>query len=333
MTNLTFPSTLAGALKSAELVLALVPEKQLKAGWLGESVAQPWCAILEKAAQQEEAGPAGKTLVMVNPGKGPERIVLGILPDEVSRHNCPARADAVYVAACAAGLLGKTAAVITCLDEEAHALPVARALARALPLYSRTSKKPGNGKKNAARKGKPKVAFFAMDRAGCAVVVLEAGPRGRGAQPLGGRARGHAHRGDDDRGLREGGAQGRPRPRARTRQGDHGPRAAREGPGRHPRRGPHRDGRAPPRPDRVPTAEGEAPHRPGRQGRRLRHRRSLAEADGEHERHEVRHGRGGRRRGRHAGARRSQGPDVGDLRRSPWPRTPSARRRTAPTTS
>jgi probable aminopeptidase NPEPL1 len=173
VTHIAFPSTLPSALRGAETVLVLVPEKPLKAGWLGEALAQPWAVVLEKAAAKEEAGPQGKTLVLVNPEKGPERIVLGILPDAVSRHNCPARADAVYTAAAAAGLSGKTAAVIACLDEEAHALPVARALARALPLFSRTSKKPGNGKKDGARKHKPKVAFFAMDREGCAVALAK----------------------------------------------------------------------------------------------------------------------------------------------------------------
>ena len=173
MTHLAFPSTLPNALRGAETVLVLVPEKPLKAGWLGEALAQPWAVVLEKAAAKEEAGPQGKTLVLVNPEKGPERIVLGILPDTVSRHNCPARADAVHAAAAAAGLSGKTAAVIACLDEEAHALPVARAVARALPLFSRTSKKPGSDEKDEAQRRKPKVAFFAMDREGCAVALAK----------------------------------------------------------------------------------------------------------------------------------------------------------------
>ena len=73
MTNLVFPTTLAGALRGAETVLALVPQASLKAGWLGEAVAQPWCEVLEKAGADEEAGPQGKTLVLVNPGKGPTR--------------------------------------------------------------------------------------------------------------------------------------------------------------------------------------------------------------------------------------------------------------------
>ncbi len=169
MTNIAFPTTLGGALRGAETVLVLVPEKRLKAGWLGEALAQPWCAVLEKAAAKEEAGPRGKTLVLVNPGKGPDRIVLGLLPDRVSRHNSPARADAVFTAAAAARLVGKNAAVIACLDEDAHGLPVARAVARALPLYSRATKKPRPGGKGAARRRKPKVAFFAMDREGVAV--------------------------------------------------------------------------------------------------------------------------------------------------------------------
>ncbi len=154
MTTLAFPTTLARALKGADLVLVLVPEGAWKDGWAAKALEVPWLPILEKAGEvAEAAGPTGKVVASVNPGEGPSKIVLGLLPESVSRHNAPSRAEFVATAAAAAGLNGKNACVLAALDDDRHALPVARAVARTLPLFSQKSKNPG-GKKSQAPPGR-----------------------------------------------------------------------------------------------------------------------------------------------------------------------------------
>ena len=97
---------------------------------------------MARAAKETEAGPKGATVSTLNPEgtpekpQGPRKIVLGVLPDEGSRHNAPSRAEAAAVAAAAAGLPGKGAAVIVCVEDPAHALPLAAAVGRSLPRYS-----------------------------------------------------------------------------------------------------------------------------------------------------------------------------------------------------
>ena len=74
--------------------------------------------------------------------------MLGVLPDEVSRHNNPARGIAIDGLMKAAEIGAGTTAVVVCLEEDDHAMPVARAVSRMLPLYSRAT---GKKKKQTVR--------------------------------------------------------------------------------------------------------------------------------------------------------------------------------------
>ena len=161
MPDLAFPTTVPATLKGAEALLLLVPEAQAKAGWIRRTFEADWIDLVEKALREKSAGPSGRIVSMVNPGEGPERIVVGLLPDKVSRHNAPARPETVAVAAQAIDPTAQPTAVFACVEEADHALAVARAVMRAAPLYSRRT---GNGNGNG--KGKPKkkrLAFLALD--------------------------------------------------------------------------------------------------------------------------------------------------------------------------
>lgn len=143
MTDLIFARTAAAAIKGADAVLFLAPERQMKDGWLERVTSAPWRRLLDPAAADTAAGSNGKFVAAQNPDAGPRRLMLGVLPDTVTRHNAPARSVA------ADGLLqsaelgtGKTA-VILCLEEKEHALPLARAVGRMLPEYSRATEKGG----------------------------------------------------------------------------------------------------------------------------------------------------------------------------------------------
>jgi probable aminopeptidase NPEPL1 len=158
MTEFLFAKTPAKAVEGKDVVLLLAPERRLRAGWIEKTLkGLAWTRLLERAARETDAGPKGTTVTALNPVGKPTKIVLGVLPNAGSRHNSPARAEAANAAAQAAGLVGKGAGVIVCLEDRAHALALAAAVARCVPVFTRAT----------GRKDKPgPVAFAAADPQG-----------------------------------------------------------------------------------------------------------------------------------------------------------------------
>ncbi len=143
MSELRFARTASAALKGATTAVFIAPERRLQKGWLKRAADAPWARLLARAAASTAAGPRGKVICAQNPDAGPEALWLGVLPNDVSRHNCPARSafadDLMRKVEAGAG----TMAVILCVEKPAHALPLARAIGRALPEYSRATGKNG----------------------------------------------------------------------------------------------------------------------------------------------------------------------------------------------
>lgn len=163
MTKLVFAKSVAAALEGKDVVLLLAPERRFKEGWIRRALPDvAWTRLVERAAKETEAGPKGTSVSTLNPEGSPTKIVLGVLPDQGSRHNSPSRAEAAAVAAAGAGLVGKGAAVVVCLEEPGHALALASAVARALPLFSRAT-----GKKDQPGP----VSFVAVDPKGQATLL------------------------------------------------------------------------------------------------------------------------------------------------------------------
>jgi probable aminopeptidase NPEPL1 len=142
-----FAKSPAKAVEGKDVVLLLAPQRRLREGWIGKTLkGLAWTRFLDRAARETEAGPKGTTVTAQNPEGKPTRIVLGVLPDAGSRHNSPTRAEAANAAAQAACLVGKGAAVIVCLEDPAHALALAAAVARSVPVFTRaTSRKEAPG--------------------------------------------------------------------------------------------------------------------------------------------------------------------------------------------
>jgi probable aminopeptidase NPEPL1 len=161
LAELSYPATLEKALKGADTVLLLAPQKQWRAGWLEKVVKAPWRRLVERAAKESEAGAKGTTIATLNPDGLPRKVVLAVLPDRVSRHNSPTRGEAAFAAATSACLNGKGGAVIACLEDPAHGLATALAVARALPRFTRQTATKEDGKRT--------VAYFAADPKGVAV--------------------------------------------------------------------------------------------------------------------------------------------------------------------
>ncbi len=141
MVNLRYAASASAALKGAETVLVVASQRALRKGWLTKAIDAPWTDLLKRAAKQTDAGPTGTSVSAVNPGRGPKKIVLAVLPNERSRHNCPARPEAIATAVAGPRLVGKPSAVIACAEEADHVLAIARAVGRMLPTYSRKSAK------------------------------------------------------------------------------------------------------------------------------------------------------------------------------------------------
>ena len=142
MTDFLFAKSPAAALEGKEVVLVLAPEKRLKEGWLGRALkGVAWTRLIDRAARETDAGSKGTTVTTLNPDGAPAKVVLGVLPDAGSRHNSPTRAEAALASAQAAGLTGKGAAVIACVEERSHALALAAAVARAVPVFTRATGK------------------------------------------------------------------------------------------------------------------------------------------------------------------------------------------------
>jgi probable aminopeptidase NPEPL1 len=167
--ELRFARTAAAAVRGANQVLLLAPEGRLRKGWLQRAVHAPWTHLLARAAREDGAGARGTLVVAQNPDAGPQRVMLGILPDASARSNCPARSLLADELIAKAELGEGTSAVIALAEKPGHVLPLARALARAWPEYTRSSKT----RKATARflalapDGAPRV----LDRAGRAVVT------------------------------------------------------------------------------------------------------------------------------------------------------------------
>ncbi len=133
MTQLAFASTPP----TAPVMLFCGPKDRLAAGELAEllpaGAEAVWSHMLDGLSTGDDGSSTGTWL-----GDGPVRQAVAIaLPTVCSRHNHPARPDAIT------GLIGKKlpkksdATVVFALDKGAHAYAAGCAVARALPRYSR----------------------------------------------------------------------------------------------------------------------------------------------------------------------------------------------------
>ncbi len=102
-----------------------------------------WTGALADMARATSPGDFGKNAVTWPGVEGaPERVVLAVLPDSVSRHVSPSRAHAVQDCCSKSDLGGAgRAGVVLVLEDPAHWIPAAVAVARALPTYSRKTGK------------------------------------------------------------------------------------------------------------------------------------------------------------------------------------------------
>jgi len=146
VTEIRFAKTVKDALKDAEVVVVAAPKKALDKGWHRTALGTPWAAALDRPAEDAKPGDLGGLAATYGPDGAPRRLVVAALPDVVSRHNSPSRAESIRHCVEQAKINGKNAAVVVRVDDAKHYLAAAIAVARCLPVFDATTKKPENGK-------------------------------------------------------------------------------------------------------------------------------------------------------------------------------------------
>ncbi len=95
--------------------------------------------VLVELGKDTPPGDCGATASSLVDGK-PSRVVVGVLPDEVSRYNTPTRAEAICRVVQSSSIASKDKpAIALFLDEPTHVLAALNAIGRALPLFSQKS--------------------------------------------------------------------------------------------------------------------------------------------------------------------------------------------------
>ncbi|MSR75632.1 MAG: leucyl aminopeptidase family protein [Planctomycetes bacterium] len=157
MHELRFPGDARKAADAANTILLLASADAWSEGWPFNSISKELgaaAASLMKGLKPGSTGALAETRVAT------KRLVVAVLPTKLSRHNCPARNEAVLSCAKRARIEGESLALV-CLDAPAHGEAVAVALSRALPNFSRKTEATKNVRLAVAasdRRGHP-VAF------------------------------------------------------------------------------------------------------------------------------------------------------------------------------
>jgi probable aminopeptidase NPEPL1 len=138
VSKLSFARDAKAAMKAADTLLFLAPKNTYASGWLSRVAKGPWVTLAEAAAKDAAPGAGGATETVLTGLAKPKKVVIGVLPDSVSRHNSPARHEAIASCAARAGLTAPAkSAVILGLDDPEHFVAAANAVGRALPIFTR----------------------------------------------------------------------------------------------------------------------------------------------------------------------------------------------------
>lgn len=143
MTQFVLAGDVQKALDGAEVLVVLAPKKALDAGFHRAALGTPWAAALDPVAEDTKPGDHGALGATYGPEGAPRRLVVGALPEKVSRHNSPSRSEAIRHCAEHAKIAGKTSAVVVCVDDPSHYAAAAIAVARNLHEFSMKSASDG----------------------------------------------------------------------------------------------------------------------------------------------------------------------------------------------
>jgi len=137
----SFPKNLA-AIRDASSLLVIGSHSTFESKTLSKVVGPELARFLAELAKDTKPGDnggVGSTLTSSTPRK----LMLGVLPERISRYNAEARPEAVHRVVSASGIARAKgrAGIFVVLDKDAHLLPVLNAIGRACPLFTRESKR------------------------------------------------------------------------------------------------------------------------------------------------------------------------------------------------
>ncbi len=141
VTEITFARDVRSALRGVGTICLAVPAAKLNGKALTAVLGARLTPLALALARDAKPGDNGKVVSTLTGWDSPRKFVLGVLPDQVSRHNSPARAEAVrrFAVACE-GESGKRA-MLMLLDSREHSAAVYNALAKGMPVFSAKSER------------------------------------------------------------------------------------------------------------------------------------------------------------------------------------------------
>jgi probable aminopeptidase NPEPL1 len=159
--SLSFASSTAAVIRGARNLFVIAPAKTLTKKRLPKLLDRKRTELLLELAKDTRPGDRGQVATTL--AGAPRWLTLGVLPDALSRHNSPSRADCIrhVVSRAKLGNTGKVGIVLV-LDDPAHVMAAANAVARALPSFSRKG-----------APGKVRVQVTAITSTGDPVVIDE----------------------------------------------------------------------------------------------------------------------------------------------------------------
>jgi len=142
VTQISAAKNLKALAKGARHILVLAPAKSVTGKKRAKLFGKRLDDVLETMCKEAPRGGLAAVLSTLN-AKDPNRLSLGVLPNTVSRHGCPARGESIRrcVEKASLGSRGR-AGIVLVLDDAAHVTAAINAVGRSLPQYSGRSGKP-----------------------------------------------------------------------------------------------------------------------------------------------------------------------------------------------
>ncbi len=162
MTRIRITKSLSSLLKGTDALLIVAPKARFDDGAFLDALPEPVMRLALDLASDLEPGLTGVAAGTLT-GEQPRKLAVGVLPNEVSRHNSPARAEAIrkVVAQSSTGKSG-SAAILLVLDEAEHFTAAGCAIAKALPSFKLPAKKTAAAKAAGAKATGPKLGIMAI---------------------------------------------------------------------------------------------------------------------------------------------------------------------------
>ena len=141
MTRIRFTKSATSLLKGVDALQIVAPKARFEDGAFLDMFPEEVMRLALGLAEDLEPGMVGAAAGTLT-GVSPRKLAIGVLPDRVSRHNSPARSEAVrrVVAQSSTGRSGSSA-ILLALDDPEHYAPAVVGIGKALPLYEKPQRK------------------------------------------------------------------------------------------------------------------------------------------------------------------------------------------------